>query len=311
MGVVFSFAGQGAQLPGMIAALPSSDAVTDTLAAAQAVLGHDPAALDDAERLADTQAVQQALTIVGVAGARHLLAEGAGPDAVMGLSIGAWPAAVIAGAIEFADALALVGERGALMRDAYPSGYGMSAVIGLGAERVQELVDTEQRDGACLFVGNINSDDQIVVAGDEGGLARLDRIARAAGAQRVRRLDMNVPSHCALLDAPAQALERAADPALFRTPKLAYYSANARRRLWRAEDVRDDLIWNMARTVHWAASARIVHESGYDLAVEMPPARVLTGLHPAMDSPGEAVAVVDAGWHNAAALIRRAASMAD
>ena len=311
MSVLFTFPGQGAQRAGMLASLPDSRPVRDTVEEAETVLGRDRASLDTAEALADTETVQLALTIVGVASARHLEQAGGPAAGVMGLSIGAWPAAVVAGAVSFADALALVARRGALMRDAFPEGYGMSALIGVGESVVRELVDSAQADGWIVHVGNVNSDQQIVVAGRDDALADMQARATAAGASRVVRLDMAVPSHCALLDDAAAALGNAVAASTFVAPRLAYFSANARRRLWRSADVRDDLVNNMARTVHWAASARIAHESGFALAIEMPPARVLTGLHPAMDGPGEAVAVVDAGWHNAAALIRRAGTIAD
>ncbi|MES1939067.1 acyl-carrier-protein S-malonyltransferase [Salinisphaera sp. T5B8] len=311
MGVVLTFAGQGAQRPGMLAALPDSAAVRETLVESADVLGCDMARLDSREALADTETVQLALTIVGVASARHLTAETGAPGAVMGLSIGAWPAAVIAGAIAYADALTLVRERGRLMGQAYPAGYGMSAVIGLDEARVRELVADLYRDDRPLYVGNVNSDSQIVVAGHDDALQRLATVALEQGASRVQRLDMAVPSHCALLGAPAERLAQAAADTPFATPACAYFSANRQRRLWRSEQIRDDLVYNMARTVYWAATARIVHESGYTLAVEMPPARVLTRLHPPLDTPGEAVAVIDAGWHNAAALIRRALHSAD
>ncbi|ROO23142.1 ACP S-malonyltransferase [Salinisphaera orenii] len=307
MTALFTFAGQGAQRPGMLADLPDSAAVQATLAEAADVLDRDTAELDTAAALADTETVQVALTVVGVAAARELAARGAEPSAVMGLSIGAWPAAVVADALDFADALRLVARRGALMRDAFPEGHGMAAVIGLEEAPVRALVEAARAEGWIVYVGNINSDRQIAVAGRDDALAHIRERALAAGASRVVRLDMAVPSHCELLAAPAETLAEVAAGVTFRTPRCAYFSANARRRLWRAAAVRDDLVHNMARPVYWAASARIAAESGFALAVEMPPARVLTGLHPDVAPPGEAVAVVDAGWHNAAALIARAA----
>lgn len=303
------FPGQGAQQPGMLATLPDSAMVRDTLETASQTLDDDILALDTAEALAETRAVQIALMVVGVAAARHLIEQGAPPAATIGLSIGAWPAAVIAGAMDFSDALRLVAERGRLMGDAYPHGYGMAAVIGLSVPQVDALLERLNAAGQAserLYLANVNSDQQIVVAGCDADLARLAESASEAGAQRVQRLAMAVPSHCPLLDAPAGALADAAEPQAFGAPRLAYFSANRRRRLWTAADLRDDLVYNMARTVYWGDTARIVDESGFRLAVEMLPGRTLTRLHPAVEAPGEAIAVADAGWDNAAALIRRA-----
>ncbi|MGN8197852.1 ACP S-malonyltransferase [Salinisphaera sp. RV14] len=309
MSVVFTFPGQGAQRPGMLADLPDNDIVTDTLATARAALGEDVCALDTRAALADTRAVQIALCVVGVAAARDLIQAGAAPAAVMGLSIGAWPAAVIAGALDFADALRLVAERGRLMGEAYPEGYGMVAVIGLSVAAVGALLD-ELNIGAgaadTLYLANVNADQQIVVAGADSALARLEPAAADAGAPRVVRLDMAVPSHCALMLTPAGQLEAMARDVIFREPQLAYFSANRRRRLWTGAEIRDDLVWNMARTVYWADTARIVAEAGFRLAVEMPPGHTLTRLQPPLEPPGEAIALADTGRANTRALVARA-----
>lgn len=310
MSVVFTFPGQGAQRAGMIADLPGGDVVADTLNTASEALGEDVRALDTREALADTRSVQIALCVVGVAAARDLIEGGAAPAAVMGLSIGAWPAAVIAGAVDFSDAVRLVGERGRLMGQAYPRGYGMVAVIGLSKSAVGSLLD-ELNAGAqppdALYLANVNADQQIVVAGADAALAHLEQAADAiVGVQRIVRLDMAVPSHCALMDEPARKLEKAARDVAFGPPLLAYFSANRRRRLWTGDDIRDDLVLNMARTVHWADTARIVDESGFRLVVEMPPGHTLTRLHPAVEPPGEAIALADTGRANTRTLVERA-----
>ena len=110
MSVLFTFPGQGAQKPGMLHALPDHPETARTLLEATAALGRDVLALDDAAALRSTVAVQLALLVAGVAFARVLAAEGAAPGMVAGLSIGAWPAAVAAGVLDFADAVRLVAD---------------------------------------------------------------------------------------------------------------------------------------------------------------------------------------------------------
>ncbi|MDC6625763.1 acyltransferase domain-containing protein, partial [Leclercia adecarboxylata] len=124
------FPGQGAQKPGMLQRLPEAPEVAATLAEAGAVLGEDALLLDSAEALQSTRAVQLCLLIAGVAGARLLMRDGQRPDYVAGLSIGAYAAAVVAESLTFADALRLVALRGELMQQAYPEGYGMTAILG-------------------------------------------------------------------------------------------------------------------------------------------------------------------------------------
>src|ERR1700759_33035 len=101
MSVFFTFPGQGAQRVGMLHALPDHVEAARALEEASDALGYDVRSLDDSDALRSTVAVQLCLLIAGVAQARVMSAAGHGPDMVAGLSIGAYPAAVIAGAIEY------------------------------------------------------------------------------------------------------------------------------------------------------------------------------------------------------------------
>ncbi len=125
MKILFTFPGQGTQHPDMLQNLPGTE-----LAQARDVLGAEADALDSPAALQHTRAVQLSLLIAGVAWARELERCGVSPDIVSGLSIGAYPAAVVAGALDFADALKLVALRGDLMEQAYPHGYGLTAIMG-------------------------------------------------------------------------------------------------------------------------------------------------------------------------------------
>ncbi|MDB6127564.1 MAG: mdcH, partial [Verrucomicrobia bacterium] len=130
MSVAFLFPGQGAQESGMLRSLPRHPAIAATLAEANRELECATDDLDSADALRTTEGVQVALFIAGVAGARALAAESIRPDFVAGMSVGAFAAAVVAGALDFLPALRLVRSRGRLMQAAYPSGYGMAAIVG-------------------------------------------------------------------------------------------------------------------------------------------------------------------------------------
>jgi malonate decarboxylase epsilon subunit len=92
------------------------------------------------------------------------------PDIVSGLSIGAYPAAVIAGALDYADALRLVALRGDLMEQAWPHGYGLTAIMGLTLPQVEALVE-----GSGAYIANLNAETQIVIAGSDAAMAMWGR----------------------------------------------------------------------------------------------------------------------------------------
>lgn len=275
MSSLWVFPGQGAQQPGMLHRLPDEVVVRDTLQQASAVLGEDVLALDSEAALRGTRAVQLCLLIAGVAAARLLQQRGAEPGFVAGLSIGAYPAAVIAGALGFDDALRLVALRGELMHAAYPQGYGMTAILGLEQHQVEALLG--QADGP-VYLANINAERQMVIAGSDAAMQQVATLAKAAGASCARRLAVGVPSHCALLDAPARELAEAFSRVEVRTPRVRYLSGSTARPLVQPERLRDDLAFNMCRVIDWRSTVETAHERGVTLQIEMPPGAVLTGL---------------------------------
>lgn len=305
MSVLFTFPGQGAQTPDMLHRLPEHDMVRLTLAEAGQVLERDVLALDSANALQSTVAVQLCLLIAGVASARMLEQEAGPPDMVAGLSIGAFAAAVTAGALAFDDALRLVELRGRLMEQAYPSGYGMCAVLGLEAAQLEPILERLRSEGLPAYLANINAERQLVVAGSDAALQRMEEQARAAGAGKCRRLAMSVPSHCPLLNDTANQLERAFAAVTLCLPSLTYLSASAARVLYRPEQLTQDLARNMARQVRWHEAAELAYERGVRLAVEMAPGNVLTGLMRKTLAGGVAVALDDSRLDSVLTLIER------
>lgn len=285
MKILFTFPGQGNQHPGILAAIPDRQNI---MAEARTVLGDEVDHLDSAAALQHTRAVQLCLLITGVAWARELQRQGVDPDMVSGLSIGAFPAAVLADALDFTDALRLVALRGDLMEQAYPHGYGLTAIMGLTLDRVEKLIAD-----SGLYIANLNAETQMVIAGRNEEMARVAQLALKAGASKAQRLAVSVPSHCALLDKPAAELAKAFDAITLQRPRCAYLSGSTARVLWDPLKIADDLALNMSRTVRWQEAMIAADEREARLAIEMPPGGVLTCL------------TRQAGWHGESISLER------
>lgn len=286
MKLLLTFPGQGPQRAGMLQRLPGGEAL---LRQASEVLGESASGLDSAEALRHTRAVQLCLLIAGVAHARSLQAQGMEVDMTSGLSIGSYPAAVVAGALAFEDALRLVSLRGDLMEEAYPQGYGLTAIIGLTLTQLEPLL------GSQSWIANINAEQQMVIAGSDEAMRQVGEKARLAGAQKVHRLAVSVPSHCELLAKPAEKLAKAFAEVTLSRPHCAYLSGSSGRVLWQPEQIADDLAWNMSRTVRWHEAMVAANERGVRLAIEMPPGSILTGLTRQAFSEGEALSLEQGG----------------
>ncbi|MGU3412701.1 malonate decarboxylase subunit epsilon [Enterobacteriaceae bacterium C23F] len=299
MKILFTFPGQGTQRPGMLQNLPDGDAI---LADVRAVLGDETDRLDTPDALKHTRAVQLCLLIAGVAWARELMRNGVTPDIVSGLSIGAYPAAVVAGALDFHDALRLVALRGDLMEQAYPHGYGLTAIVGLQLSQLEKLMA-----GSGTYIANLNAETQIVIAGRDEEMAAVAHKALEAGASKATRLAVSVPSHCALLDKPAAELARAFEDVTLSRPSRAYLSGSTGRVLWEPQKIADDLAYNMARTVQWQDAMVSANQRDARLAIEMPPGSVLTGLTHLAGWQGDAICMERNSVEVAQHLVKRLA----
>ena len=292
MSSLLVFPGQGAQRAGMLQALPDH-----VLEEASDALGEDVSQLDSVQALANTRAVQLCLLITGVAHARQLQRT---PDYVAGLSIGAYPAAVIAGALEFADAVKLVSLRGELMQNAYPQGFGMTAILGPQLSTVETLLAEIHSPQTPVYLANINADNQTVIAGSDEAMQRVAQRIKGNGV--AKRLAVSVPSHCVLLNEPAEALAQAF--VTLKAPHITYLSSTRARPIHNPEQLRDDLAFNMCRIVDWRGTVQSAYERGVRLQIELPPGAVLTGLSRRVFEQGSVIAYEGARLDTLQALLQ-------
>ena len=277
MSTLWVYPGQGVQKPNMLHDLPQNDVTQRYLDRASQALGQDVLTLDTPEALQSTRAVQLCLLIAGVVSSQQLLQKQLKPDYVAGLSIGAWAAAVIADVLSFEDAVRLVALRGELMQTAYPTGYGMTAIIGASRTQVEHWVNQVQQQSEQVYVANINAANQIVISGADAAMQNVVNLAQQQGVL-AKRLQVSVPSHCELLEQQAQTLAQAMQEVEFKTAKIRYLSSSTARLMMSATQIRQDLAGNMACIVEWESTVQAAWERGVRLQLELLPGTVLTGL---------------------------------
>ncbi|SDO35795.1 malonate decarboxylase epsilon subunit [Paenibacillus sp. yr247] len=285
MTVAFIFPGQGSQFPGMLQSLPVHPAVEATMDEASSILQQDVLSLHNSAALSSTVSVQLALLVSGVAAGRALLQDGALPDFVAGHSVGAFSAAVISGALDFRDSLYLVKLRASLMENFFPSGYGMGVIVGIHEQKVRSMVAAASKQDKEVFIANLNSPQQITIAGKLEHLERMLSEARAIGARKAELLHVPVPSHCKLLNPVSHQLKRSMESIELKDPRFPYIANTNARLLRKAAAIRDDLACGVANIVHWHKATTLLSELGVRLFLEMPPGHILTSLaHQALPS---------------------------
>jgi malonate decarboxylase epsilon subunit len=304
MRVALLFPGQGAQRPGFLERLPRHSAVQATLDEAARTLGRDLSGLDDAVALQSTGAVQLSTVIAAVAASRALLAEGVMPDAVAGLSVGAFAAAVTCGSVTFSDALRLVSLRAESMARAAPRGSGMTALLGLTERDARGLV-ARVSERFPLYLASVNAPTEVVVSGGDAALAAAAAEAQALGGS-ARRLQVAIPSHCPIMAGVSQALRNALSALQVSQPQLPYVTNTRARVAAGAAEVAEDLSLNVSRTVRWHDSVTLLYELGCRLYIESLPGEVLSTLVMAAFPEARAVALDSVPLATAVTLARRA-----
>ena len=200
------------------------------------------------------------------------------PAYVAGHSLGEYSAVVAAGALTLSDAVRTVRARGRYMQEAVPAGEGaMAAVIGAALSDVEKTC-LETRDGQVCSPANINSPNQIVIAGNTEAVDRAIEKLRELGAKRVVKLNVSAPFHCALM-MPAQ--ERlATDLANLQMDdlRISLVSNVDAVPLSKATEARDSLIRQVSWPVLWKQSVEVLIREGVDIFVEVGPGKVLSGL---------------------------------
>lgn len=272
------FGGQGSQIPGMLHDWAVLPVVHEHVETASEVLGEDAWALDDAEALQGTRAVQLSLLTLQTGIARTLIESGLRPEYAAGHSLGAWSAAVAAGALSFPDALRMVDVRASGMAAAAPTGYGMSAVIGLNETALARLTEQLREDGEEIWLSNLNSASQITVSGSEAALEKLETLVQSAGAQRIVRLAVAVPAHSPLMMPARRTLgEMMADVKMNR-PGFPLLANTTGRMIRAAPQLRDDLVHATDRPVQWSMGVAALSERGVDNWIQISPGNSLIGL---------------------------------
>jgi malonate decarboxylase epsilon subunit len=276
--VAFVYPGQGAQRPGMLSDLPCVPEVDQTLAEAGRLIPGGIGTLDSPASLTQTVPAQLALLVSGVAATRALAARGAAPDIVAGHSVGAFAAAVAAGALQFSEAITAVTHRARRMAELFPHGYGMLAVSGLREEELGKIAEQVTAEGHPAWLANVNSIDQMVLTGTNAALDRGRELARARGARRTDQLEVAVPSHAPILEPVSAELRSLLCGRATRPLTARYVTISTARPATTSADVLDDLTVSVSRTLRWRDAFGVITELGTRFVLQLPPGRVLVDL---------------------------------
>lgn len=270
------FPGQGVQAAGMDGGLAT--AASEVFDVASDVLGVDVAELcvqgtSGEADLGSTRWAQPAVLTCSVA-AFGVLRETAEPvSAVAGHSIGEYPALVVSGVLDLADAVRLVSLRAAATDDAAKATPGgMAAVMRAERSVIEEIC---VRTGAALAADN--SAGQLVISGALPALEAAKTLASEVGAT-VRSLDVAGAFHSPVM-APAVAPLRAAlDEVTFSEPDLDLWSTTTAAPVRDAATIRQALVDQLVSPVLFRETVSGLAEKHGPALIDVGPGKIVGAL---------------------------------
>jgi len=230
------------------------------------------------DQLMLTENTQPAMLTVSIAAQVVLAARGVVPAYVAGHSLGEYPALVAAGSLRFADALRLVRKRGRYMQQAVPAGVGaMAALLKLPADKLDAVL-AEAAQGEIVTAANLNSPDQVVIAGHTAAVNRAVDLAKAAGARRAILLTVSAPFHCPLLKPAQDLLKPDLDAIEFSDLTIPLINNWQAREVRSGAEAREGLYHQIPNPVRWSESIVLLASRGVTRFIEVGSGAVLTGL---------------------------------
>jgi [acyl-carrier-protein] S-malonyltransferase len=300
MALAYIFPGQGSQYPGMAKNLVENfprakrifEEIDDALHFSVSQLCFD----GTAEDLQLTENTQPAILAVSMAALGAMESEGfPQPDYVAGHSLGEYSALFAARSFSVTDAIQTVRSRGRYMQEAVPVGTGaMAAVIGAELKEIEKAC-AEAAQGQVCAPANINSPNQVVIAGNAEAVDRASELLRSGGAKRVLKLNVSAAFHSALM-MPAQErlavdLERIGFADL-REPLVTNVDAAV---ISKGAEARESLVRQVSSPVRWLESMELLIREGVDTFVEVGPGKVLTRLMRQISREVKCLTIEDTG----------------
>lgn len=240
-----------------------------------------------ADSLTDTINQQPALFVTSLAVWQVIAQNEQWPPAgyMAGHSLGELSALTAAGAISFDDGLALVRQRGQLMKWAGEQEPGaMAAILGLAFQPVAELCQQASLElSRPVQVANDNCPGQLVISGDKAALERAVALAESAGAKKVIILPITIAAHSPLMASAASQFAQAVAATPITVPHIPVIGNVTAQPLTTPTEIRAELTAQLTGNVRWSDSMGYLSQQQCKTFIEVGPGDVLSGLMKRID----------------------------
>ncbi|TVR19703.1 MAG: acyltransferase domain-containing protein, partial [Anaerolineaceae bacterium] len=241
-----------------------------------------PPAFDKAEQNKQDQMIQRTDYVQPAIGAfsaglfQMFQRAGFQPDFTAGHSFGELTALWAAGALNDDDYYRLVKARGLAMAPPAEANFDAGSMLAVTGDVSNLEQDISDHQG--VYMANINSPRQVVLAGNTDALTAIQPILQGKG-YNVVRLPVSAAFHTPLVGHAQQPFADAVNQARFNLPRVPVYgNASARPYQTDAASMRRTLSEHILKSVNFRQQIENIYEAGGRVFIEFGPRNVLTNL---------------------------------
>lgn len=289
--IAFIFPGQGSQYVGMGKDFYDSyEEVRELFRLANEVTGLnlEEICFTENEKLNRTEYTQIAMLLVEMSILKVVRKLGVTADMSAGLSLGEYGALAAADVLSDRDLLDLIRKRGIYMQNAYPTGGGMCAILGLETELVEKAC--EETDG-YVRIANYNCPGQLIITGEKAPVTNAAKKCSELGAKKTVELNVSGPFHSTLLKDASDKLAEELKNVSINNPGIPYVCNVDATEVTNNENIAKLLSDQVISPVKWEQSFRFMLDKGIDTFIEMGPGKTLSGFAKRIDRAAKVISI--------------------
>jgi [acyl-carrier-protein] S-malonyltransferase len=227
--------------------------------------------------MADTRTLQPAMTVVNLS-IWMFCGKSLNNVCLAGHSLGEFSALAAAGVLGLEDIIELTSIRGTLMADAGSDDEGMTAVLKLGLNRVEAIVDSARAaTGLEIRIANYNTPAQFVVSGKK---TALDAVAEQVKKEKGRAIPLPVSGafHSPLIKGANKELAAVMAKKDWREPKSPVFFNATGKAESGSDKIKEIMGKQMVSPVKWTSIIENAWDRGARNFYELGPKGVLTRM---------------------------------
>lgn len=285
MSLAIIFNGQGAHYKGMgqdfSEKYPEAQAVYEKV---EGLTGYPIREIinEDIQLLEQTQYAQVSIAATSLAIYKSIEKQLPAIDFMAGLSLGEYSSLIASGMLSFDEGFTVLKKRGQLMSDQCEvlrgaSDIVMEVVLKMPLDEIKEVLTEVNKVETELYLANLNSSQQVIIAGTQDAVDRFKEIAQDKGYKRMMPLKVEGPFHSPYMESVCEPYGELLAQTDFHEGEIPVIS-NTTVEPHSVNKIEDLLVRHLIEPVQWEATIQYFIDHGITKIIQIGPGKTLANL---------------------------------